>query len=120
MQANRIPRKVRGREKRARRTYRRDRENRWADQDVCDPDTGKALEWRRYQSCYIEQYGGCNACGRMLKLYGAVYHTSGCADHCHSTGYFRQILCQECNLHEGRASFALGWHTGLLYDMYDS
>tara|TARA_R110002167_G_scaffold42903_1_gene129982 strand:+ start:148 stop:675 length:528 start_codon:yes stop_codon:yes gene_type:complete len=44
----------------------------------------------------------CDTCGIGLieGIYGA---NKKCFDHCHKSGYFRQVLCNTCNSRDGRS-----------------
>ena len=37
----------------------------------------------------------CNLCN--VKFNNEIYSQKRCMDHCHKTGYFRQVLCHKCN-----------------------
>lgn len=56
-----------------------------------------------FDDAWVEQNGCCAICGLVLQLQssrGAM--NRACADHCHTSGKFRGLLCQGCNA-------GLGW-----------
>ena len=51
--------------------------------------------WKIYQSTKF-----CENCNVELNIEGD-YRTRKCLDHCHASGYFRNILCHSCNVRRG-------------------
>ena len=44
---------------------------------------------------YVMSIDNCNQCS--VKFNNEVHNEKRCMDHDHSSGYFRQVLCQKCN-----------------------
>ena len=44
---------------------------------------------------YVMSIDNCNQCS--VKFNKEVHNEKRCMDHDHSSGYFRQVLCQKCN-----------------------
>jgi hypothetical protein len=55
------------------------------------------LKWPEFIGKLYEQQGVCWGCGVLLN----AYDKKCCADHCHTTGIFRHVLCHHCNRIEG-------------------
>ena len=53
-------------------------------------------EGETYKEIYsfVRSVGNCNQCS--VKFNDEILR---CMDHCHKTGFFRQVLCNKCNLH---------------------
>lgn len=64
----------------------------------------KAKLWRhgltedQHILMYERQQGKCAWCGRTEMETGKTH----CIDHCHNTGVVRRLLCDDCNVAEGR------------------
>ena len=54
-------------------------------------------EGESYKGIYafVMSIDNCAQCS--VKFNTDVHNEKRCMDHCHSTGYFRQVLCQKCN-----------------------
>ena len=54
-------------------------------------------EGETYKEVYsfVMSIDNCNQCS--VKFNDVNYNDKRCMDHCHSTGYFRQVLCMKCN-----------------------
>ena len=54
-------------------------------------------EGESYKGIYafVMSTHNCQLCS--VKFNNEVHNERRCMDHCHSTGYFRQVLCMKCN-----------------------
>ena len=60
-------------------------------------------EGETYKDIYafVMSIDNCKICS--VKFNNEVYSEKRCMDHCHRTGYFRQVLCMKCNKQFDRA-----------------